>query len=355
MNYLTSRSLCTNLDADLNPLQQADTVAYSAYLLVNAAPLVDLSLYVSAANWSATTRPAYSSLLPFPLTWTLPPLIRADAAKRAEHLGLAELDTDFDPNGGLHLTAGRDSLPETFRRHLPARTKKTVREEMTPEQAAAIRLCGLAEDCLSVVNSLLGEGGSDEKSLRFFGGSSPTSIDCLAYGFLALMVVPDVPRSFLRDWIQAETPQLATFVQSMAPTDLAWTSAEPTTILGSTARVADSIVRNIPSVGEHYTNEMRHRTEAGVKGIDQRALMMMMSVMITGAAVGYGLHMYKSLQPFGARTQVWRQFHAGSKLSQFGDLGSMLSSAMGGYRSDPLPSGNASASGRLVEVDSEVD
>lgn len=354
VNYLTSKSLCTNLDANLDPVQQADTIAYGAYLLANAAPLVDLSLYVSAANWSATTRPAYSALLPFPLTWTLPPLIRAAAAQRAEHLGLAELDTDFDPNGGLHLTAGRDALPETFRRHLPARTKKTVREEMTPEQAAAIRLYGLAEDCLSVVNSLLRENSLEDKSPRFFGGSRPSSLDCLAYGFLALMVVPDVPRSFLKDWIGAETPRLVTFVESMAPADLTWSPAAAPSILGSTTRVADSILRNIPSVGEHYANEMRYRTEVGVKGLDQRALMMMMSAMLTGAAVGYGLHMYKSLQPFGARTQVWRRLRGTSRLGQFGDLGNMLSSAMGAYQPDPIPIGNTS-SGRLVEVDSEVD
>ncbi|KHN96704.1 Mitochondrial outer membrane translocase complex, Tom37/Metaxin [Metarhizium album ARSEF 1941] len=356
VDYLTRKSLCANLDASLSPVQQADAVAYSAYLLASAAPLVDLSLYVSAANWAAATRPAYNALLPFPLTWTLPPLIRAEAARRAEHLGLAELDTDFDHNGGLHLTAGRDALPETFRRHLPAPTKKTVREEMTPEQAAAIRLHGLAEDCLSVVQSLLGETGPDAKPPRFFGGSHPSSLDCLAYGFLALMVVPDVPRSFLRDWIRAETPRLAVFVESMTPTDLTWapTAAAPS-LLSSTVRVADSVARNVPSLGEHYANEMRYRTEVGVKGLDQRAFVIMMSVVLTGAAVRYGLHVYKTLQPFGAGVQVWRQLRRASRLSQFGDVGIMLSSAMGPCQPGPMAAAAASPSGRLVEVDSEVD
>jgi sorting and assembly machinery component 37 len=227
---------------------------------------------------------------------------------------------------------------------------------MTPEQAAAIRLYALADDCLSIVASLLQDNGSEGKSLRFFEGDSPSSLDCLAYGFLALMLVPDVPRSFLKDWIRAETPQLATFVESMTPTDLAWSPAEMPTVMGSTARVLDSVVRNMPSVGELYTDEMRHRTEAGVKGLDQRALVVIMGLMISGAAVGYGLHMYKSLQPFGARTQIWRQLHGESKLSQFGDLGNILTSAMGPYRPDPVPSDVVPApSGRLVDVDSEVD
>lgn len=355
-----SKSLGEDLDNSLNAAQQADLVAYSAYLFSHAAPLVDLSLYVSAANWSATTRPAYSSLLPFPLTWTLPPLIRADAIKRAEHLGLAELDTDFDPNGGLHLTAGRDALPESFRRHLPAVTKKTVREEMTPEQAVAIRLYGLTEDCLSVLSDLMsgnqdGEK-SDRKSPHFFGQTRPSSLDCLAYGFLALMTVPAVPRSFLRDWIEAETPVMIDFVKSMAPSNVEWAGREPATLLGSTSRVTDSILRNMPSLGEHYTNELRYRTEQGIKGLDQRALMMILSVMATGAAVGYGLHMYKTLQPFGARSQIWRAQRGGSKLSKFGELGSMLTSAMGAFPSEPAPTtAAAGGSGMLVEVDSEVD
>ncbi|KND91195.1 Metaxin-like protein [Tolypocladium ophioglossoides CBS 100239] len=361
VGYLTSKSICRDLDADLDAGQQADSVAYSAYLSAHAAPLIDLSLYVSAANWAATTRPAYSSLLAFPLTWTAPPLIRAEAIKRVEHLGLAELDTDFDPNGGLHLSAGRDVLPETFRRHLPAaRTKKTVRDEMTPEQAVAIRLFSLAEDCLSVLDALIGKGKSDEKRPRFFAAPSVSSLDCLAYGYLALMLKPPVPRSFLRDWLQTETPRLSNCVDDMAPGPLPWATPEQTTIIGSGTRVADSIIRNAPSLGAYFANEMRQRTEDGVKGLDQRALMLAMSLMVTGAAVGYGLHMYKSLQPFGARTQLWTAQRGGPKLSQFGQLGSMLSSAMGTYAPQLVPSGgvvgNMSAGyGRLVEVDSEVD
>lgn len=283
--------------------------------------------------------------------------------KRAEHLGLADLDTDFDPNGGLHLSAGGDALPETFRRHLPATAKKSsVREEMTPEQAAAIRLFSLADDCLSVLNALLSQGQRDgrdgsKRPPRFFDGASPSSLDCLAYGFLALMLVPPVPRSFLRDWIDAEAPRLAAFVDSMAPADLPCRPATATTVLGSTTRIADSILRNIPRLGEHYTNEMRLRKEAGLTGLDQRCLMIVTGVAIAGAAVGYGLQLYRRLQPFGLRTQIWTQSRGGSKLSEFGELGLILNSAMVGYQAERVvaPSDNGSASGRLVELDSELD
>lgn len=332
-------------------------MAYSAYLAAHAAPLLDLSLYVSAANWAATTRPAYSALLPFPLTWTVPTLIRAEAVKRVEHLGFADMDSDFDPNGGLHLSAGRDALPETFRRHLPAvRSKKTVQEEMTPEQLVAIRLYGLVEDCLSVVNDALKEG--EDESLHFFQESRPSSLDCLAYGYFALMRDADVPRSFLKDWLVSKTPRLSKFIDSIAALsknrgDLPLVEAEQRSTFGVGARTLDTICYHLPGVGDEYASEKRRRAEEGITGVDKRAVMLALSTIATVATFGYGLYMYKALQPFGTRTQIWRAHPLPSRLSDFGELGSMLGSAMGGY-SAPVPSSGLSG-GRIVETDSELD
>ncbi|KAK7416648.1 hypothetical protein QQX98_005119 [Neonectria punicea] len=360
VDYLVSNSLCAGLDARLTPIQHADRVAYASFLSARAAPLLDLSLYVSAANWSAATRPAFSELLPFPLTWTVPPLIRAEAVKRVEHLGFAELDSDFDPNGSLHLSTGRDALPETFRRHLPARTKKTVHEEMTPEQAVAIRLYGQTEDCLSVLDDFL-KGSDDEKSFGFFKTGMPTSLDCLVFGYLALMRDAPVPRSFLKDWIKTQAPRLSEFVDDMtlrtlkAPGSLPWVESQHATALRVGARTLESILLNVPSVGDEYATEKRRRAEEGITGVDGRTLMFAMSLMVTGAAVGYGLHFYKAMQPFGARTQVWRMERGGSKLSQFGELGSMLGNALGGYETPRQAPGLASSQHRFVETDTDVD
>ncbi|KAL7797978.1 Tom37 C-terminal domain-containing protein [Trichoderma afarasin] len=363
IEYLTSAAICDGLDETLSPIQRADSVAYSAYLRAHAGPLVDLSLYVSAANWAATTRPAYSSLMTFPLTWTVPTLIRAEAIKRAEHLGLAELDTDFDPNGGLHLSAGRDALPETFRRHIPLMTKKTVHEEMTPEQATAIRLFGLTEDCLTVLDDLM--KGGDEEHPRFFTDAAVSSLDCLAFGYLALMQKPAVPRSFLKDWLESKTPRLHKFVDSMlaaitARGDLPWVTPEQTSVARFGGRILDSVLRHIPNLGEHYASEMRHRAENQKTGLDQRALMLIMGVVLTGLATGYGFQAYRAMQPFGASTQSWKPRRSRTRLSEFGQLGSMLSSAMGPFQ--PVPSGldvgardQGGPNGMLVEVDSEVD
>ncbi|PTB40482.1 uncharacterized protein TrAFT101_005667 [Trichoderma asperellum] len=364
VQYLASTALCDGLDQNLSPIQRADSVAYSAYLRAHAGPLVDLSLYVSAANWATTTRPAYSSLLSFPLTWTVPTLIRSEAIKRAEHLGLAELDSDFDPSSGLHLSAGRDALPETFRRHIPLMIKKTVHEEMTPEQATAIRLFSLTEDCLTVLDDLI--QGESEDHPRFFADAPVTSLDCLAFGYLALMQKPPIPRAFLKDWLESKTPRLHKFVDSMLARNIAgrgnlpWAVPDPTSAVRFSGRVFDSVLRHLPNVGEQYASEVRRRAEQQTKGLDQRALMLIVGVVLTGLATGYGFQTYRAMQPFGASTQSWQPRRKQSRLSDFGQLGSMLSSAMGPYQ--PVPSGldlgtrdHGGPGGRLVEVDSEVD
>ncbi|KAF4125072.1 sorting and assembly machinery component 37 [Geosmithia morbida] len=374
VGYLSRHGLASDLDGHLTTRQRADSAAYSSFLAEHAAPLVDLSLYVSAANWSAATRPAYGDLLPWPLTWTVPPLIRQQAIDRSQHLGLAELDGDFDPTRGLHLSTGRESLPESFRRHLPATaSNRSVRESMTPEQATAIRLFSLAGDCLSALTNLLSQSSSSSSdkdggtarttdtaatpAATLLGGPSISSLDCLALGYLSLMHDAPVPRAFLRDYIDQKAPQLKGY---MAGVRRACSSLQeppvapplPNTFLSVTTRALDTAIRNAPGLGEYYADEARYRAEHDIHGLDRRALMLVMGVVVTGAAVGYGVVAYRAMPPFGTRRQVWTQSRASSKLAQFGDLGSIISGALG-----PMPSSASvpASTGRLVDTDAELD
>ncbi|PFH56436.1 hypothetical protein XA68_16518 [Ophiocordyceps unilateralis] len=307
-----------DLDRHLTADHQAHVAGLSAFLSDHASSLVDLSLYVSAANWSATTRPAYSAILPFPLTWTLPPLIRAEAISRVHHLGLAELDPDLASSPGhfRSLNVGRDALPEALRKRVPITTTTTVRHEMTPEQATAIRLSALVNDCLSVLERLL----ESSTSSHFLPHSeaSVSSLDCLAYGYLALMLKPDVPRAFLRDWFLARGPRLTEFIDVMTPTELPWLTPEPShrTLIGYGVRFFDSVIRNIPTLGDLYADEVRLRARRGIRGLDRRMLTLVAGLTAAGLAVGCAFHAYRSLQPFGAASQVWRCGRAGTKLSR---------------------------------------
>ncbi|PHH63321.1 hypothetical protein CDD81_6095 [Ophiocordyceps australis] len=352
VDHLTAKSLCRDLDEHLDAAQRADVVASSAYLLSHAAPLVDLSLFVSAANWAATTRPAYTALLPFPLTWTVPPLLRAQAIERSEHLGLAALDSDFDPSSALHLTG--QSLPESFRRHLPHLSHKSVRGEMTPEQAVAIRLVGLAKERLILLDALMAEASPAHEPPRFFAKTPLSSLDCLAYGHLALMLKPPVPRSFLKDCIQSEAPRLAVFVDGLSINveDLPWASPPPTTILRLALRFLDSAIRNAPTIGDYYANQLCRDPHSGAGGSRKRVLMHLSGLLAIAAAAGYALYTYRSLQPFGASTQVWRNQRGGSAMSR---LSAMFGASLGLADVTPMPSIGGTGHGRLVDTDSDLD
>lgn len=360
VDYLTSQSLCRDLDEGLTPSQHADAIAYSSFLRASAAPLLDLSLYVSAANWAATTRPEYSKLLPFPLTWTIPPLIRGEAIKRTDHLGLADLDTDFDPNGSLHLATGRDALPETFRRHLPAVSKRSVKEEMTPEQAAAIRLLSVTGECMTTLDDML-VAGEDDRPPRFLRPEL-SSLDCLAFGYLALMRDAPVPRSFLRDWMTQKAARLSVFVEGIKSDhlashgDLPFDLPGPSTALGLGARMLDSSILNMPEIGSHYAEDKRVRAEKGTSSLVNGRSLFLVMCMVTGAALVYARQVYVDTPPFGARTQTWRRLRQGSsKLSeQYGELGLMME-GLGQLYSPSIGLGSQASDGRIPQTDSEID
>jgi sorting and assembly machinery component 37 len=281
-------------------------------------------------------------------------LIRAEAIKRTDHLGLAELDTDFDPNGSLHLTAGRDALPETFRRHLPSVGRKTVKEEMTPEQAAAIKLFGLTEDCMSTLCDILVETGGDNPP---FSRRQLSSLDCLAFGYLSLMRDAPVPRSFLKDWMTQKASRLSIFVDDMKLDylqnldDLPFDTSPPATALDISVRTLDSALLNVPEVGVRYAKDKRVRAEDGTTGYLNGRSLALVTCMVAGVALVYARQVYMALPPFGARTQAWNR-HQGTRLSEYGDLGFMMQNLGPVYSP---PASMSAPTGRVVQTDSEVD
>ena len=319
----------------LTPAQQADQTAYSAFLPAHAGPLVALSLYVSSANWAATTRPAYSALLPFPLTWTEPPALREQMARRAAHLGLSSLDTDADPAAAAADPAqsehGLFAIPERLR----PRPRRGVADALTPEQKARIRLEEEAVSCLSVLAELQA-GGKEKWLLRPDG---PTALDCLAYGYLALMLVPDVPRAWLREVMTAKYAGLCAFVAHVR-TDvfqgakIPW--AEPASL--SAADVGVRFVRgalaSIPVVGGELDRWLvaRRREErqddvssgmALVRRTSRRAdWLLALGAALGGAAVVAGVAWYRSLPPFGSPLYRYQRSRPG--LLGIGPLGGLL-------------------------------
>lgn len=141
----------------------------------------------------------------------------------ADHLGLSDLNVDDDggraQDGASSSATGEatDGFLKVPERLKPLR--RGVKAALSPEQTALFRLEAVANDCLAVLSDLKAASemeGASERS--FLPSSAPTttctSLDCLAFGYLALMLVPDVPRPWLRDLVRRRHEDLALFVDT---------------------------------------------------------------------------------------------------------------------------------------------
>ncbi|RYP09108.1 hypothetical protein DL764_001475 [Monosporascus ibericus] len=330
VSYLAKHHASRSLDDDLTPLQRADSLACASFLATRGSALLAMSLYVSPATWAKLTRPAYSSLLPFPLTWTVPLAIRAAAIEKVEHLGLGHLAAEVD---NADLSTGTPAVTRTstgFIR-LPARLGPS--STLQPEQASAIRLQSLAGDFFSVLDELRGE-----KRFLLRDGQ-PCSLDFLAYGYLKLMQV-QTPYPFLDSVMRKSHGRLVGFVDEVhsslpsAPGDGAggvedppWQSLVPAGAVGVLGRFADGVLESIPSAGDSWRRWRRGgvRDRADDKVKDPNQLVLTAGKALLGlAALGGGL-LFRSLSPFGADTHRFepeKQDQTG--LLRFGEVGAML-------------------------------
>ncbi|OLN84322.1 Metaxin-like protein [Colletotrichum chlorophyti] len=358
--HLSPRSPSWDLDLDsrLTPPQRADAHAYGAYIESQLAPLVDAALYGTHDNWTAVTRPALSNLLGFPLSWTVPVMLRDQATARCAHLGFDALGAE-DEDAPDPQTSPLDRAMK----HLPVSGKKSVLEEMKAGTARGIRLHAVTIDALAPLEDLRarGEETPGEKK-RFFGGDVPTSLDCILLGHLALIQATSLPQDWLRAILAKKFPHLVAMVADLreeclvSPGALPWV-APPSSPLRTATRFLDNVVQATPNIGEAYVVEWRRRAEKKARGVaDRRTLALAGGVLAAGTALAYGVWVYRGLEPWGLRTQTWMAEKRG--LGKFGDLGAMLDFSLG--LADPVPQASPAAGWgasehRVVESELSVD
>ncbi|KAK4129760.1 hypothetical protein N657DRAFT_588019 [Parathielavia appendiculata] len=308
----------------------ADGIAYTTFLTAHAAPLLSLSLYVSSANYASATRPAYSAVLPFPLPWTEPPAARAAMVRRAAHLGMSVLDTDFvsEEDNSTNAVVGMEGWVD-----IPAAVRLKPKNVgvgglLSPEQKRRIRLEGLAGEVLDV----LGEVAWERQRVE---------VRCLAWGYLALMLLPDVPRPWLREVMEGRYPGLCEFVREFRGEvfpegkELPWVGGKDCeSVVGVGARFARGVLGEVPLIGEQWTRWWAGRKRRQVmasKGIRTKSggdLLLLLGAGLGLTAISAGVFFYRGLPPFGEGVQVWRKPVV--TLSSFGAAGAMFSGALYG-------------------------
>jgi len=200
---------------------QSDSICrFVSFLQSTAAPLVDLSLYVSSENYNSTTSSAYTAILPWNLNYTIPPRRRDLARSRTAHLGLSSLDINTAEQGGKKPGVGgarsdfeaakRDAGISTQPKAFSLGRKSGIQGLLgSPVYAARFKLDALSNELLEPLSELLG------RKKYLFDGDGPSTLDCVAFGYLALMFYPVLPQAWLKEDMKARFPRLVDYVERM--------------------------------------------------------------------------------------------------------------------------------------------
>ena len=137
-------------------------------------------------------------------------------------MGLSSLDVDttaeegFAPGRGTassdYEAAKRaagiptDAQPNTLRM---GRGKGLGGFLSTPVYAARFRLDALSNELLEPLADLLG------KKDYILQGDQLSSLDCLAFGYLSLLLYPPVPQAWLREAIQTKFPRILSYIRRL--------------------------------------------------------------------------------------------------------------------------------------------
>jgi sorting and assembly machinery component 37 len=325
-----------------------NTPSFSSFVEAHGQPLIDLSLYVSTQNYTSTTRPLYSTLLPFPLPYLTPPSIRATAKSRTAHLGLSSLDIDSDDSSP---PPSQSIIPESLRR--PRNTVSSLLAA-SPEASAQIRLDALATNFFEPLEGLRG------RKQFFVSESQFSSLDCLVLGYLSLMLVPELPQPWLAQCLKKKFPSLCKWTEELRKTvygpevtihdafltklgdseldlrlkrlrgrgHLPWKAPDNGGAIGVGSVFLSGVADGIPVVGQLRRNtRMRQHggltTEDGVESSSFQYLTVIASVVAgLGAVAGYMFN--QGLISFGEGEEPKENVSDNGGLSAFGEAGAAL-------------------------------
>lgn len=186
--------------------------SFSSFVESRGQTLIDLSLYVSSQNYYGNTSPAYGNLLQWPNQWILPPKLHGAAKTRTEHLGLSSLDIQ-----ALEEQRKREHSAAAASGQVPKNLIPTPRETVSTLLGRTARQDGFRIDALTSeffepLEAMLGE---KPFLLAADVTDTPSSLDCIALGYLSLALIPDLTFPWLRDAMRAKAPQLSAYTERL--------------------------------------------------------------------------------------------------------------------------------------------
>jgi sorting and assembly machinery component 37 len=339
----------------LTAKQAADSTALTSFITTHAPTLLSISLYVSSENYRHATRPAFTALLPWHANYILPPRRRAAARAMTDHLNISSIDVDsvHEDNSSSLGGVGQDPNQQGFESQAKDRAslllprKDTVRSLLQrPEHAAIFRLHAVAEEFFAPLRDMMGE-----ENEFLLGTEEPTDVDCLAYGYLSLMLYPDVPQAWLAKTMKEKHGNLVRFVERMhkkleletkaadvmdlahcktqedvtgrrnaRSMNLPWSPPAKPTIIETVSRISTELVEQIPYFKSPPTVVHLHNIR---HSIWKRHL----PTVILGTLASIALGSYYAIQtgllvwPHGEHIQIFGR----KRFADYGHLGAALS------------------------------
>lgn len=192
-------------------------------------------------------------------------------------------------------------------------------------QKNPFRLDALTGDFFEPLEAMLGE-----KLYLLAGehGESPSSLDCIALGYLSLALVPDLTSPWLRDAMRAKAPRLSAYTQRMrqrcfgegsvevahayspqtsSPSPLPWREPGRVSVAAVGSTLLATLADNTPFLSETRRNNRLKKaaqsTESGFEELESKAvsafaeaktrdMYVSIAAVVAGAAalVGYVVH-----------------------------------------------------------------
>ncbi|SMR51548.1 unnamed protein product [Zymoseptoria tritici ST99CH_3D1] len=349
-------NIARHLNDQHDPLtsrQRADSVAVTSFLESNAHILLDISLYVGFENYRLTTRPAFTKILPWHANYIIPPQRRAAARSRTEHLGISSIDVDNVHEDMSNRPPGYEAVgkEEGFEKEAQARAslllpkKNTLKSLLqTPERASIFKLQALADNFFGPLADVLGE------KEYLLGTEEGTSVDCLLYGLLALMLFPKVPQDWLAQTMRQRYGKLAAFVERVHTTlglttdteevvkllqnrseaeslsqreasksSLPWTIEPQMNIAETFKSIGYALIEQIPFIGSPNSLQLMSTHKASTLSRHMRAVVLSATASI--ALSGYiALHTGLLVWPHGEEIHIFGR----KRFSDLGHLGAAL-------------------------------
>ncbi|OBZ82464.1 hypothetical protein A0J61_09487 [Choanephora cucurbitarum] len=208
------RNAGKNANAHLSEEQKADYLAYSTLAQEKLYDCMLYSWYADSTNFIKNIRPTYAQLLPFPTRYFIPIQLKKSAKAR---LAKYKVEITSDDVG------------------LPQNEKEEMKELL---KSGWHHMYQLARDTYSTLQSQL-----DSNTYMF--GDTPSTLDCIVFGYLALHLYPNLAHRRLQHILLQEYPRLAEYCNRMK--DLLFADAEEGVLESEPAD-------DVPSVWKTLTN-----------------------------------------------------------------------------------------------------